>query len=325
MNYFSKKYFLLFLFYFISIFSYGWGFYGHKLICKYAVFTLPPEMIPIYKNHISYLIDHSGDPDKRSHVMEGEAPKHYINIELYGDSALFKIPHYWKDAVAKYTEDTLMKYGINPWWVSKMSFQLTQAFKEMNFERILYISANIAHYIGDATVPLHSTKFYDGKSALQKGIHSFWESRIPELLAENYNYIVGKAIYIDNIQEYTWNLVTESHIQVDTIFAIEENLRVKFPEDKKYGIVKKGRKISKQFSEEYCKEFDKLSKEMVKRNLLKAIKAVGSIWYTCWVNAGQPDLKLLEDKTFLKKQKQEAKEIEKMWKTGKVNPKVIQE
>ena len=34
---------------------------------------------------------------------------------------------------------------------------------------------------------------------------------------------------------------------------------------------------------------------MVERRLRAAISAVGSIWYTAWVDAGQPDLRYLQN------------------------------
>lgn len=301
----------------ISLNAYCWGFYSHKLINKQAIFILPPEMIGFYKKHIDYITEHATDPDKRSHGVEGEAVKHYIDIEHYGDSAFIFLPKYWKDAVKKYTEDTLQLYGINPWWISKMSFTLTQAFKELNVDRILFYSANLGHYIADATVPLHTSEFYDGKILVQKGIHAFWETRLPELYAANYNYLVGKAEYINNIQEFAWNLVKESHSEVDTIFQIEEYMRNNFPDDKKFVYENKGSITKKQFSEEYSKEFIRLAKDMIERKLRRAIKAVGSIWYTCWVNSGQPDLKKIESKEITDELKKEEKETEQMWKTGK--------
>ena len=33
----------------------GWGFFGHKRINRYAVFTLPPEMLGFYKHHIEQI------------------------------------------------------------------------------------------------------------------------------------------------------------------------------------------------------------------------------------------------------------------------------
>jgi hypothetical protein len=300
-----------------AINSFGWGFYSHKLINKQAIFILPPEMIAFYKNHIDYITEHAVDPDKRSHGVEGEAVKHYFDVERYGDSALLVIPHYWKDAVKKYTEDTLQLYGINPWWISKMAYTLTQAFKDLNVDKILFYSANLGHYIADATVPLHTSEYYDGKSLEQKGIHAFWETRLPELFADKYNFFVGKAEYIPNIQEFAWKLVTESHNEVDTVFQIEEFLRKNFPDDKKFAFETKGNIIKKQYSEEYSKEFIKMSKNMIERKLRNAIKAVGSIWYTCWVNSGQPNMKNIESKEVTDELKKEQKETDKMWKTGK--------
>jgi hypothetical protein len=301
----------------ISTKASGWGFYSHKLINKQAVYILPPEMIGFYKKHIEYLTEHAIDPDKRSHGVDGEAVKHYIDIEHYGDSAFLMLPKYWKDAVRKYTEDTLQLYGINPWWISKMSYTLTQAFKDLDVDKILFYSANLGHYIADGTVPLHTSEFYDGRIPVQKGIHAFWETRLPELYAANYNFFVGKAEYIQNIQELAWDLVKESHAEVDTIFKIEEYLRNNFPDDKKFVYENKGNITKKQFSEEYSQEFIRLSKNMIERKLRRAIKTVGSIWYTCWVNSGQPDLKKIESKEVSNELKKEQKETEQMWKTGK--------
>jgi hypothetical protein len=38
--------------------SYGWGFFAHKRINRFAVFTLPPEILPFYKTHIEFLTEH---------------------------------------------------------------------------------------------------------------------------------------------------------------------------------------------------------------------------------------------------------------------------
>ena len=39
----------------------------------------------------------------------------------------------------------------------------------------------------------------------QKGIHGFWESRIPELLAEKeWDFFIGKAEYIKNPADFIW-------------------------------------------------------------------------------------------------------------------------
>jgi hypothetical protein len=295
----------------------AWGFYSHKLINRMAIFTLPPDMVKFFKEHMDYLSEHGTDPDKRSHGVVGEAEKHYIDIDHYGDDPFKVVPRRWKEAIEKYTEDTLRAYGIGPWWIEKMSWKLTQAFKDMDKNLILYCAANFGHYIADATVPLHTTQYYDGKIPIQKGIHAFWETRIPELYADKYNFMVGRAQYIENIQNKAWELVTITHSQVDTVFMIEEYLRTNFPEDKKYVLDNKGTTLKKQFSIEYCDAFNQRSNDQVQRDMRRAVLAVGSFWYTCWVNAGQPNLSKLEDREFSKELRQEQEETERMWKTGK--------
>jgi len=99
---------VLFSFLFLSSNSIKWGFYAHKFINRIAVFTLPTEMLAFYKHHIHYITENAVNPDRRRYAVEGEAPKHYIDIDVYGDSALYTMPRYWNDATQLYTDATLM-------------------------------------------------------------------------------------------------------------------------------------------------------------------------------------------------------------------------
>ena len=64
---------------------YCWGFFGHKSINRLAVFTLPTELIGFYKNHLEYVSEHAVDPDMRRYVVKEEAPRHYIDIDHFGE------------------------------------------------------------------------------------------------------------------------------------------------------------------------------------------------------------------------------------------------
>ena len=88
---------------------------------------------------------------------------------------------------------------------------------------------------------------------------------------------------------------------IDTIFAVEEHLRENFPDDRKFSYTQKGQLTEKNYSAEYSLEFDRLTNNMVERKLRTAIAAVGSFWYTAWVNAGQPNLDNLKESGALKK------------------------
>ena len=269
-----------------------WGFFGHQRINRLAVFTLPPELIGFYKTNINYITEASVNPDRRRFSSTDEAPRHYIDLDHYGDSALTIMPQSWTAAVTKYSEDTLKSYGIVPWHINRMYYSLTDAFYTRDPERILRISAEIGHYIGDAHVPLHTTENYNGQLTGQEGIHAFWESRLPEMFSDDFNFFVGRATYITNPQVAAWNAVKTSHEAIDSVLTEEKKLSVRMG-DKKYSFETKGRQTIRVYSSAYSLAYYKLLDGMVERRMRAAIKMTGDFWYSAWVDAGQPDMKSL--------------------------------
>src|SRR5882757_5704252 len=85
-----------------SLFAFAWGFWGHKRINNQACFTLPPGMFGFYKRHIDYITEHAVDPDKRRYSDPEEAPRHYIDLDRYGEHPFDSLPKRWNDAVLKY-------------------------------------------------------------------------------------------------------------------------------------------------------------------------------------------------------------------------------
>jgi hypothetical protein len=275
-----------------------WGFYGHKRINRIAVFTLPQEMFGFYKEHIEFLTEHAVDPDKRRYAMEGEAQCHYIDLDKYyaeGEDPFANIPRKWADAVTKFSEDTLQKHGIVPWHINVMKMRLQKAFETNNVDLILKYSADIGHYIGDAHVPLHTTENYNGQLTGQKGIHGLWESRLVEINADHYTYFVGKATYIERVLDRAWDAVKASHLALDSVLRIERELTLEFPVDQKYSYEQRGNAVVQTYSFEFSQAYHNRLNGMVERRMRAAILTVGSIWYTAWVDAGQPDLSLLQN------------------------------
>ncbi|MFN0201347.1 MAG: zinc dependent phospholipase C family protein [Bacteroidia bacterium] len=277
--------------------SYSWGFWAHQRINRMAVFTLPPEMLGLYKRNIEYLTEHAVDPDKRRGAVEGEDAYHYMDVDHYGKIPFPEMPRYWAQAVEKYSEDTLRAYGIVPFHIPVMMNRLTKAFKDKDIDRIMKVSADMGHYIADAHVPLHTTENYNGQLTGQKGIHGFWESRLPELYAEQYNFYVGKANYIDDILLEPWDCVIESHHALDSVLRFEKKLTDSLPSDKKYGFENRNNITIRVYSREFSQAYHKMLSGMVERRMRKAISRVGSFWYTAWKDAGSPDLRELVKKT----------------------------
>lgn len=299
----------------------SWGFFAHYRINRLAVFILPKAMSGFYRANIGFITEHAIAADKRRYVDSTEAPHHFLNADHFGKKNPFRlIPERWDDAVVKYSEDTLYKYGTLPWTIQYNYYKLVNAFKAHDTTAILTASANLGHYIADAQVPLHLTQNYNGQLTNQAGVHALWESRIPELFASNYNCYTGKARYIENPLKEAFRICRTSFNEVDSVLRIERMLNKTYPAAKKYAMVMRGKKAIKDYSAGYSLAYQRAMRGMVQRRMRSAVLAVGSYWYSAWVDAGQPDLdKLIKQPLSMddihKIQKEEA-----IFKAGKIAP-----
>ena len=290
---------------------FGWGFYAHKLINRKAINLLPAGLQMFYTSYSDVVSERAVNPDKRRNLIKNEGPRHYIDLDRYAPSKRCCLPRNWKDAVLLYSTDSLYNNGVVPWHTISVYNQLVNAFAKRNKEQILKISADIGHYISDAHVPLHSTENYDGQLTNQKGIHSFWESRLPELFGNNYNFIVGKAVYLENPSEQMWAIVQASFIAVDSVLSFEKELTLAMP-DKKYEPNPKNpskTQVTEAFSKAY---HDKLNGQ-VERRMRASIQEVANFWYSAWVDAGQPKLDMLRSETLTPEQLEAAETEYQDW------------
>lgn len=274
-------------------------------------------MMVLYKPNISFISEHAVDPDKRRYAVADEGARHFIDIDNYGAYPYGALPRKWNDAVTKYSKDSLMANGIVPWHVQVMLQRLTAAFKDKDFARIMKNSADIGHYIADAHVPLHASHNHNGQFTNQKGIHAFWESRVPELLAEKeFDFFIGKAAYITDPGNFIWARVLESAKAADSVLTFEKELTHQFAADQKYSFEQRNGVVIKQYSSAFTIAYNKKLDGMIERRMRQSIFAVASFWYTAWVNAGQPDLKELSKQQFTEADAKEFEELNIRWNKG---------
>jgi len=274
-------------------------------------------MILFYKNASKYLTDHAVDPDKRRYLDTLEAPRHYLDVENY-EQNIDSIPEKFNDALAKYGQRKLNDNGIVPWQIQRTYFNLVRAFKTRDSIKILKYSADLGHYIGDAHVPLHTTNNHNGQLTNQVGIHAFWESRLPELFSTEYNFLVGRAIYIENPLKKAWQIVKHSHYLLDSVLKFEAELNASYPSNQKYDFSSRGKIIVKQYSSAYSRAYQTKMNGMVEKQMRAAILAVGSFWFSAWVDAGQPFLKNLEKIPLDSIERKQAELVESKFNTGKI-------
>lgn len=303
----------------ITILS-SWGFYAHYRINRLAVFTLPKPMAAFYQSNIEFITQHAVAADKRRYVDSTEAPRHFLNADHYGKHPFTVLPQNWFDAALKYSADTVIKNGTVPWTIQYNYFRLVRAFIDHDTSSILRVSANLGHYVADAYVPLHLTQNYDGQFTHQTGIHALWESRIPELFGDRYNYYAGKARYIKNPLAEAFRICRSSFQSVDTVLRFERMLNKTFSDDKKYVMERRGSRNVKEYSAAYALAYQKMLNGMVERRMRLAILAVGSFWYSAWIDAGQPDLDKLIKAPLTDQDRKKILQEEALYRAGKAMP-----
>ncbi len=274
-------------------------------------------MLVLYKPNIAFLSEHAIDPDKRRYAVKQEGARHYIDIDHYGVYPYEALPHKWNDAVIKFGEDSLQQYGIVPWHIQAMLNRLTAAFKEKNFSNIIKTSAELGHYVADAHVPLHANSNHNGQYTGQRGIHGFWESRVPELLAEKqFDFFIGKAVYIEKPLSFVWERVLESAKAADSVLNFERELTTQFAPERKYAFENRNGIVIRQYSTAFTIAFNNKLQGMVERRMRQSVFAIACLWYTAWVNAGQPDLKELSHQHFSLEDLQGFDTLNAQWKNG---------
>lgn len=272
----------------------SWGFLVHRSINQLAVYQLPVAMRPFFYEHMAYLVKHSVRPDQRRNFDSKEAPKHFIDAEAYGDSALWTMPYSWNKAVELYAADSLEKYGYAPYWIMVMKEKLTDVFKAEQADSILYYAADLAHYVGDINVPLHTTLNYDGQLTGQRGLHALWESTIPEMEINQYQlYNRHRARYYNNPERAIWKAARNAYALLPTIFEIEKSVSKAFTDSTKYRIqMRNGREV-KSYSSAFARAYGKQLSPTINQQLLASANLITDLWYTCWVDAGKPNLNRL--------------------------------
>jgi hypothetical protein len=265
-----------------------WGFYAHKKINSLAIFTLKKPLNVFFRRHIKEIEDLAVLPDQRRYIMDEEASRHYIDLDQYHiDSIKYSN---WSNISEKIHADTIKKHGIVVWHIPIVYKKLVYSFIKKDTNQIIKLAAELGHYVADAHVPLHTSSNYDGQKTNQNGLHSFWESRIPEIFQSDLEDWCGPAEYIPNVQQNVWNWVLSSHQYVDLLLLEEKKLSEKFKPSEKYSFEQKGNTLVKNYSIKYAKAYHKALNSQVENRFKLSIKHIGDLWYSAWIEAGQPNL-----------------------------------
>lgn len=305
---------------FAVVFFSSWGIWGHFTINQSAIFALPKPLSTFFYNHIDFISEGGNLPDLRkySHLKDKtEGPRHFIDVEDFGDIPFDSLKY------KKFDEKTLQKWGSLPWFVNDTYKSLVTAMKGGRKTETLFTAAEMAHYIADAHMPLHTSTNHDGQLTNQRGIHAHWEALLVERYARNYKLNIRPAQYIDKVDHEIWNIIKDTHTLVDTLLIIDKKLRKDFPEEKLYLKDSEGKVIKNKFgqwvfSPEYSELLHMALNGMVEKQMQKSIMAVADFWFTAWVDAGKPDLLNLDQAKVTHSNQKQFKKDFKLWSKGKM-------
>ena len=111
---------------------------------------------------------------------------------------------------------------------------------------------------------------------------------MPELFADDYDYLVGTAKYQYFALDVAWQAVESSFNALDSVLLFDKELSQEFEQDKQYSYEKRGTKTIKVKSADYSLAYHTKLDGMVERRLKLSIISIGNLWYSAWVDAGQP-------------------------------------
>ena len=189
--------------------SFGWGADGHSMINRLAAANLPHDVPAFLRDGgaldaMSYL---GPEPDRWRNRAEKEldgeqAPDHFIDLERA--DMVGTLPKWRYDFIRDLAKQqklhpnlplTPEKVGMQPWQVEEVYQRLKVGFREYrelvakNEDTkpaelaIVFYAAWLGHYVGDGSMPLHTTIQYNGWTGpnpngytTEHHIHSKFES-----------------------------------------------------------------------------------------------------------------------------------------------------
>ena len=85
--------------------------------------------------------------------------------------------------------------------------------------------------------------------------------------------------------------IYESAAASDSVLLFEKELGESMQSDQRFAFEERNGRVVKQYASSYSALYHKKLNGMVERRMRSSIFSVASLWYTAWVEAGQPDLR----------------------------------
>ncbi len=253
----------------------SWGGTAHRIINLHAPASFPASMEFLKTTWPNQLADHASDADYRKPNDPTEAPKHYIDIDVYSEFLLYgRIPQTFDSIINAYGYEFVQGNGILPWATISAFDTLKACFSRNDFNKAMLVASDLGHYVADGNQPLHITTYYDGKTESQNGIHSRYETRMINNYENLLAYPDDSAVYIGNVPDYIFSYLYENNKLVDSILLADD-----------YAQAAAGDHSSSEYYEALWGKTGIFTVRLLKN----ASHALANLIFTAWVEAGNPN------------------------------------
>lgn len=249
-----------------------WGREGHNLVNQAATFVVPQPLNALYDSLRPGVVEAAMGPDNAKSHDPKERVRHFIDFDDYGTYPFAELPEDYDAAVAKFGEKIVLSRGTVPWEIERTFYLLLQAFQDKDTSAVIKHSAWLGHYVGDVHVPFHTTANHDGQQTGQKGLHSYFESRL-----------LRSTISVTDIIPVEGTLITEPPHRLAFRWARESYTYVQplLEADAMAG----GKTGQRDF-----KKFALAARPIAIDRLTKGSTRLASLWFSAWHQAGRPTL-----------------------------------
>jgi hypothetical protein len=129
---------------------------------------------------------------QRGFVRPNEGPNHFADMDepnaadhdrtllgMFADDPKSVAPETWRDFYLA-LGTTPKNMGLVPFRVAQLYRVMVDALSGANpdVSRALCAAGVMAHYVGDACQPLHASRFHDGETPEDKGVHEAYETKM---------------------------------------------------------------------------------------------------------------------------------------------------
>jgi S1/P1 Nuclease len=257
--------------------AHAWDAHTHRLIARLAVDALPESPLKhTLEGHEADLQEDAVAPDEvlRARYGKAEAIRHYIDLEYYGADPFVALKPDLAAMELEYGADTLERSGTLPWTIEEMAQGVEQAWRKGDCAQVIVMSGYLAHYVGDATQPLHTTKYYDGYPQ-DRGMHARFEGAVDRSVGEVEQLARPQVhvVKIDSVWDAAISELRHSNPLVATTFDADRAARAETG-------AKKG--------DEFDRALMRREMPMVAQQVAEAASMLASIWLYEWNQAGSP-------------------------------------